>query len=90
MNLPSILLKYPRELVKEMRDGSPKARKWIPLGRLISYVLFESKWVLTLIDVGLTKEVNIDIGKVFNGKNMSLLSSVIDLSEAQDKNAIAL
>lgn len=92
MNLPFILFKYLKELVKETRDGSPKARKWIPMGRLISYVLFERKLVQTLIDVGLTKEVNIDIRRVFNEKNLkniSLISSVIDPSESLDKNAVA-
>lgn len=92
MNLPSILFKYLRELVKETRDGSPKPRKWIPLGRLISDVLFERKLVHTLIDVGLTKEVDIDIGKAFNRKNlknMYLITVVIDTLEALDKSSLA-
>lgn len=43
MNLPSILFKYLREVVKETRNGGCKQRKWIPLGRLISDILIESK-----------------------------------------------
>lgn len=53
---------------------------------------FKSKLVQTMIDLGLTKEVDIDIGKVFNGKNMknmSLISLVIDPSEPLDRNAVA-
>lgn len=68
MNLPSILFRYLREMVKESRDGTPKPIKWIPLGRLISDILFESKLVQTLIEVGLTKEVEFDIGNTFNGR----------------------
>lgn len=85
------MFKYLRDLVKETRDGSPKARKWIPLGRLISYVLFESKLGQTLIDLGLTKEVDIKIGKAFNGKNLKnvpLIYSITDPSKALYKNAV--
>lgn len=48
--------------------------------------------VPTLIDVGLTKEVEFDIGKTFNErnlKNMYLITSVIDLSETMDKKIVA-
>lgn len=70
MNLPSILFKYLREMVKQTINGSPKLRKWIPLGRLISDILFESKFVQALMGVGMTKEVKFEIGKKFNGRNM--------------------
>lgn len=92
MNIPSIMFKYLRELVKETRYGSLKPIKWIPLGRLISNVLFKGRLVQTLIDVGLTKEVDFDIGKTYNGKNMknmSLKTVVTDLLEALDRNVIA-
>lgn len=91
MNLPSILFKYLREIIKKTRNGTPKPRKWISLGRLISYVLFESKLVLTLIDVGLTKEVDIDIRKTFKGKNLkniSLITDVPDPSESLKRNFV--
>lgn len=55
-------------------------------------MLFESKIVQTLIDICLTKEVDIDIGKTFNGrnlKNMSLINVVIDPSEALDRNIVS-
>lgn len=92
MNLPSILFKCLRELVKETRNGSTKAKKWIPMGRLIFGVLFERKLVQTLLELCLTKEVDRNVGKVFNGrnlKNVSLISTVTDPSEVLDKNTIA-
>lgn len=92
MNLPSILFKYLRELVGETRDGSPKPRKWIPLGILIFDILFESKLVQTMMEVGLTKEVEIDVGMTFDGrnlKNMSLITAVINPSETLDRNTVA-
>lgn len=92
MNLCSILFKYLRKLVKETRDGSPKPIKWIPLGSLIFDILFESKLVQTLIEVGLTKEVEFHIGNTFNGrnlKNISLISFVIDPSETMDRKIVA-
>lgn len=67
MNLPFILFKYLRDMVKETRNGSPKLRKWIPLGSLIFYILFEIKLVQTLMGVWMTKEVEFEIGKNFNG-----------------------
>lgn len=48
INLPSILFKYMREMVRETRDGRNKMRNLIPLGRLISNVLIERNLVGTL------------------------------------------
>ena len=48
--------------------------------------------VPTLMDVGLTKEVEFDIGKTLNErnlKNMYLITAVIDLSETMDKNNVS-
>lgn len=92
MNLPPILFKYLRELVKETRDESPKPKKWIPLGRLIPNILFERNLVQTLIEVGLIKEVEFDIRKTINGrnmKNMSLITVVTDPSEILDRKYVA-
>lgn len=92
MNLPSILFKYLRELARETRDGSRKNRKWIPLGRLLFYILFDSKLVQTLMEVGITKEVEFDVAKTFSGrnlKNMSLINVVIDPSETLDMNMVS-
>lgn len=59
INLPSILFKYLTEMVKNTRDGSLKLRKWIPLGRLISDTLFESKLFQTLM-----KKWNLTLGRI--------------------------
>lgn len=48
MNMPSILFKYMRELVKESRNGGAKIIKWIPIVRLIYDMLVEIKLVETL------------------------------------------
>lgn len=66
MNLPFIPFKYLRVMVKEITNGSYKLIKWIPLGRLISDILFESKLVKNLMEVGLTKEVDFEIAKNFS------------------------
>lgn len=60
--------------------------------RLMSNVLFERKLVKNLIDIGFTKEVGIEIGKTFNGKNlknMSLITVVTDPSKDMDKNVVS-
>lgn len=84
INLISIIFKYLREMVKETRNGDAKMKIWIPLGRLISDILFESKLVQKLMDAGMTKEVDFVIGKDFNGhtlKNMSLIINDVNPSE---------
>lgn len=48
MNIPSILFKYLREMVKEIRNKVSKQWKWIPLGKLISDILVERKLVARL------------------------------------------
>lgn len=50
MNLPAILFKYLRVMVKEIINGSNKMRNWIPVGRLISNILFEIQLVKKLMD----------------------------------------
>lgn len=66
MNFPSILFKYLRYMVKETMNESPKIRKWIPMGRLISDILFESKLMHKLMEAEMTKEVDFKIRKNFN------------------------
>lgn len=89
--MSSILFKYLREMVKDKRDGPPKLRKSIHMGSLISNILFERNLIQTLMEVGMTKEVEFEIGKNFNGqnlKNMSLITTVIDHLEFMDKMII--
>ena len=91
INFPSILFKYLREMVKETRNGTPKLRKWIPLGSSISDILFESKLVHKMMEVGMTKEVDFEIGKNFNGgnlKNMSLITTVVGPLKLLDKKSV--
>lgn len=92
MNLPPILLKYMRELVKETRNGGAIIRKWIPIGRLIPDVLVESKLVETLQRLNVTKVIVTNVGKIFNKrnlKNMYLISKVIDPLEVMDMDEIS-
>lgn len=61
---------------------------WIPMGRLIFDILFESKLVKNLIDAGITKEVDFVIGKHFSGhtlKNMSVIKHVVNPSTLLDR-----
>lgn len=55
MDLCSVLFKYMRDMVKDTIDGSPKLRKWIHMGRLISYMPFERKLIQVLMEANLTK-----------------------------------
>lgn len=55
INLPSIIFKYMRKLVKNTRDNDAKIKKLIHMGGLISGVLIESKLVETLQNLDLTK-----------------------------------
>lgn len=92
MNLPYILTKYLRKPVRETRDSSSNPIKWIPMGRLISDIISESKLVQKLMEVGLTKEVEFYVRKTFSGrnlKNMSLIIVVIHPSETLDRNTVA-
>lgn len=92
MNFPAIVFKYLGELVKETRNDGTKSRKWIPLGSLIFDVLVESNLVETMQELNMTKEIVIDVGKVFNGipmKNMSLISDVTNASEVLDKDVVS-
>lgn len=83
MNLPSIISKYLREMVKETRNEAAKMRNSIPVSRLISDILFDRKLVQKHMDIGMTKEVDFVIGKNFNShtlKNMSLITNIVNPS----------
>ncbi|KAI5420907.1 hypothetical protein KIW84_044663 [Lathyrus oleraceus] len=78
-------------MVKETRNGSNKMRDWIRICRLISDILFESKLLQKLMDIGMTKEVDFVNRKNFSGhtlKNMSLIINVINPSELLDRASI--
>ena len=77
MNLPSLLFQYLRDTVMETRDGSKKKRFWIPLGRMISNILMESKLINSLRKAQITKELEPQVRKMFNAislKNMTIIS----------------
>lgn len=57
VNLSALLFQYLRDMVKETRDGSKNMRNWIPLGRLISNILMESKLIDSLTEAQMTKEL---------------------------------
>lgn len=61
------------------------------MGRLISYILFESKLVKKLVDAGMTKEVYFVIGKHFSRhtlKNMSIIKHVVNPSTILDRTSV--
>lgn len=60
--------------------------------KLIFDILFYSKLVQTLIEVGLTKELEFEIGKTLNGKNlknMALITVVFDPLAILDRKTVA-
>lgn len=81
MELPSILLKFLRDSIRETRTRSTsKKGRYIPNGRLISNILVENGLVDDLLISGLTEELVKDAGKIFWGKNlksMGLTSKVV-------------
>lgn len=90
MNLPSILLKYLKELIKETRDGVIKLRKWIPKGGFISNILVERQLVKELTDLNVTTELYTKVRKPFNGitlKHMQLVAEPVGTSDL-DREAI--
>lgn len=81
MNLPSILFKYMRDMVRDTTYESNKMRCWIPLGRLISYVLIERNLVGILKELGLTSELDTSFGRHFNGRNMNHTRLIFEVVE---------
>lgn len=78
-------------MVKETRDGSKNMRNWIPLRRLISDNLMESKLIDSLTEAQITKELEPWVGRMFNArrlKNMSLISEVTNNPVEVPKEAI--
>lgn len=68
LGLPSILFKFLRDSIKELRTGSSlKKRKsrFIPNGRLISNILVENRLVDDLLISGLTDELVKNAGNIF-------------------------
>lgn len=57
VNLSSLFFQYLRYMVKETRDGRKKKRNSIPHGRLITYILMDSKLINSLIEAQITKEL---------------------------------
>jgi hypothetical protein len=68
LNLPSLLFKYIRDLVKDTRNHM-KLRNYIPLERLISDVLIESGMMNHLISINMMEDVTVDVGKPLNSKS---------------------
>lgn len=66
-------------------------RNWIPLGRLILYILMESKLIDSLTEAQITKGLEPLIGKMFNAKilkNMSIIPELISPSAEISKEDI--
>lgn len=79
-------------MVKEIRDGSKKKRNWIPLGRLISDILMESKLIDSLTEARITKKMEPKVGRMFNAKslkNMGLISELTRNPTETPKEAIS-
>lgn len=92
MNLSSFLFKYLRDMVKETIDRSKKRRIWIPLGRLLSYILMENKLIDSLTEAQITKELEPQVGRMSNArslKSMGLISELTSNPAEVSKEAIS-
>ncbi|XP_050876619.1 uncharacterized protein LOC127080334 [Lathyrus oleraceus] len=79
MILSSILFKYLREMVKEIRNDGSKQRKWIPLGRLILDILVERNLVAKLEEMNFRDDLYTYVGKSFNGRNLKSMLMIKDI-----------
>ncbi|KAI5419977.1 hypothetical protein KIW84_043955 [Lathyrus oleraceus] len=79
VNFLSLLFQYLGDIVKEPRDGSKKKRNWIPLRRLISDILMESKLIDSLTGAQKTKELISQVGKVFNSRSLKNMGIIYEL-----------
>lgn len=79
MKLLSLLFQYIRDTVKETRDGSKKKMNWIPLGRLISYILMESKLIDSLTEAQITKELKPHVRNMFNARSLKNMGIIYEL-----------
>lgn len=50
VNLPALLLRNLKSIVIDTKNGSKRTKSYIPLCRLISYILMQSKLIDSLID----------------------------------------
>lgn len=55
VNLLSLLFHHLRDVVKETREGSKNMRNWIPLDRIIFYILMESMLIDSLTGAQIAK-----------------------------------
>lgn len=88
LNLPVILIKYLVEIIKETIDTFSKQRKWIPMGRLVYFILVEIKLMESLV---LSKELEVKFGISLddrNMKNMALIQEVTVLPDPIDMNFV--
>lgn len=80
VNLPTLLFQHLRDNVKETRKGSRNIKNWIPLGRLISDILMESKLIESLIKDQITKRLEPLVREMLNAngqKNMGIIPELI-------------
>lgn len=91
MNLHALLFQHLRDSMKETREGSRKIRIWIPLGRLVSDILMESKLIDSLIEDQITKGIEPQVSKMFNSKgmkNIRIIPEVISLPDEIPKEDV--
>lgn len=83
VNLPTLLFQNLRNTMRDTINGSKRTKSYIPLGRLISDILMESKLVDSLTDYQFTEDMKPTSGKCFNGnglKNIKIIKEVISAS----------
>lgn len=85
MNLYALLFQHLMKSVKETREGSKKMRNWIPLGRLILYILMESKLIYSSTADQITKRLEPLVRKMFNAKGLKNMGIIPELISSDAK-----
>lgn len=67
-------------MVKETRYGSKKKRNWIPIGRLISNILMESKLIDSLTEAQITKMLAPQVGKMLNARSLKNMGIIFEIT----------
>lgn len=80
MNLPTILFQHLRDIVRDTRHGSKRTKIYIPMGRMISYVLMESQLIESLTYDQFCKGMEPLTGRMLNAKvlkNMRIITEMV-------------
>ena len=76
-----MLFNHLRTSVKETREDECTKRDWIPLGRLISYILTKNKLIEHLTEAQEISTLEATAGKPLNIKNLMKMKIIENMKE---------